>query len=94
MSLAPGGDVATIREVVAMVEGVRREIFAELEKVEGNIAARSATHTAEHEADEKAHKADHQRDLDRRLGYMRWAVTTILTGIGTLFAIVWALVHR
>ena len=73
---------ATIREVVAMI--------AQLEsKLDGRLEA----HYSRHEADEKAHEADHQRDLDRRLGYMRWAVTTVLTGVGTLFAIVWALVH-
>lgn len=69
------GSGATIREVIALVEGIRKELLAELEKFE------------------QTHEIEHQRESDRRTGYIRWAVTTVMTGLGTLFAIVWALGH-
>lgn len=69
------GSGATIREVIALIEGIRKELLAELEKFE------------------QTHRVEHEREGDRRAGYIRWAVTTLMTGIGTLFAVLWAVGH-
>jgi hypothetical protein len=85
------GARASIREVVALVEQARRDAIAEYKQLRTEVVARFDTHTIEHAAGEKAHHEEHKQDSARRAGLIRWAVTTIMTGIGTLFAIVWAL---
>lgn len=88
-----GRDTATIREVMSLVEASRKEILAEIEKLEQKVDYRFDTHTADHKAEHDTHKVEHHREADRRAGLIRWAVTTVMTGLGTLFAIVWAVTH-
>lgn len=76
------GARATIREVMVLVEQSRRDVLAELRSLEAKVDARLATHTVEHE-----------RERDWRSGIYRWAVTTIVSAAGVLFAIVWSLTH-
>ena len=87
------GARATIREVITLVEASRKEILTEIEKLEVKVDAKFDTHIAKHDTEHDTHKVEHQREGDRRAGLIRWAVTTILTGVGTLFAIVWAVSH-
>lgn len=84
---------ATIREVMALVETARRDVLAEVKALDVKLDAKLEAHYVRHETDDVAHESDHRREADRRLGYVRWAVTTVMTGIGTLFAIVWAVSH-
>lgn len=93
MTQEPNGSRATIREVMALIEASRKEVLAEIEKLESAMYVRFDAHMVKHEADQETHEHDHRREADRRAGYMRWAVTTIMTGIGTLFAIAWAIGH-
>jgi hypothetical protein len=64
------------------VESIRREIMAEIDKAETRILTEYAKHRTEHEAEEAV-----------KASRWRWAVTTVMTGLGTLFAIVWAVSH-
>jgi hypothetical protein len=81
------GARATIREVISLVEASRREILAEIEKLEAKVDNKFDAHATKHEAEYDTHKVEHRRDTDRRTSYMRWAVTTIMTGLGVLVAI-------
>jgi hypothetical protein len=81
------GAKATIREVLSLVEASRREILAEIEKLQIRVDTKFDAHSAKHEAEHETHKVEHRRDSDRRTGYIRWAVTTIMTGLGVLVAI-------
>lgn len=76
------GARATIREVMALVEQSRRDVLAEIAKLETEVDAKLATHAVEH-----------QRERDWRSGLVRWAVTTIIAAAGTAFAIIWSLVN-
>ena len=84
---------ASIREVMALLEGFRKELLAEVDKLNEKFDQRLEAHYVRHETDTEAHLGVHQREQDRRMGYVRWAVTTVMTGVGTLFAIVWAFVR-
>jgi uncharacterized protein YbcV (DUF1398 family) len=81
------GGRATIREVISLVEASRREILAEIEKLEAKVDHKFNTHAAKHEAEHDTHKIEHRRDADRRAGLLRWAVTTVMTGLGVLTAL-------
>lgn len=84
---------ATIREVMGLVEQARRDVLAELRQLEVKIDARLETHSIHHATEGKAHAVAHDRESDRRAGLIRWAVTTLMTGAGVLFTIVWTLSH-
>jgi hypothetical protein len=84
---------ANIREVIAVAEGIRKELMAEVASLSARLDARFEAHASKHDAEIQAHEVSHQREEDRRVGLLRWAVTTLITGIGTLFAIVWAVTH-
>lgn len=73
---------ATLREVIAMVDALEAKIDARLEAVRIKF-----------ETEREAHASDHRREEDRTAGRLRWAVTTLMTGAGVLFTIIWALVH-
>jgi hypothetical protein len=79
------------REAIAMIDTLRREFIAELRGFEAAMDAKLETHYARHEKDSEVHQGEHRRDADRRNGYLRWAVTTIMTGAGVLVAIYAAL---
>jgi hypothetical protein len=81
------GAKATIREVLSMVEASRKEIIAEIEKLQTRVDTKFDTHAAKHETEHETHKVEHRRDADRRAGLIRWAVTTVMTGLGVLVAI-------
>lgn len=81
------GAKATFREMAAAVEAARREIIAEIAKLEAKVDARFDAHAAKHEAEQQTHDTEHRREADRRTGYIRWAVTTIMTGLGVLLAL-------
>ncbi len=81
------GARATIREVLAMVAEARKEILAEIEKLELAVQGKWETHATKHEKDTEVHAINHRREADRRTGYIRWAVTTIMTGLGVLLAL-------
>lgn len=86
-------DRASFREVVALVDGARKEILAEIEKLNAKLDSRFDNHAIKHEAEQQTHAVEHRQEEDRRAGRQRWMVTTILTAGGTLFAVVWALVQ-
>jgi hypothetical protein len=81
------GARATIREVIALVEASRREILTEIEKLEVKVDTKFDAHQQKHDTEHDTHKVEHRREADRRAGYIRWAVTTIMTGLGVLVAI-------
>jgi hypothetical protein len=81
------GAKATIREVMALVEVSRKEIIAEIEKLQTRVDTKFDTHGAKHEAEQQTHITEHRREADRRAGLIRWAVTTIMTGLGVLTAL-------
>jgi hypothetical protein len=62
-----------------------------LEVIRKELDTRFEAHYTRHEKDADLHQATHDRDTDRRNGYLRWAVTTIMTGVGVLVAIYAAL---
>lgn len=78
---------ASIREVIALVEGARRDLAAEVEKLEARLAAEVEKLGIRIDVRFEVHQNDHQREQDRRTGYLRWAVTSILTGLGVVVAI-------
>ena len=84
-------DRASYREVRALIDSARREIVAEIEKLQAKLDARFDGHAAKHEAEQQAHDIAHRREADRRTGYIRWAVTSLLTGAGVLLSIYLAL---
>jgi len=81
------GAKATFREMAAAVEAARREIIAEIEKLQAKVDAKFDAHAAKHEAEQQTHAIDHRREADRRTGYIRWAVTSIISGLGVLLAL-------
>jgi hypothetical protein len=85
------GAKATFREMAAAVEAARREIIAEVEKIQAKVDAKFDAHAAKHEGEHKSHDEAHRREADRRTGYIRWAVTSLLTGAGVLLSIYLAL---
>lgn len=93
MSMLADGGAASIREVQAMVEGIRRELLAEIGQLDATLDARFDAHRSQHKAEEQTHHQLHRREHDQRAGLFRWGVTTLMTGVGTLFAIVWAVSH-
>ena len=81
----PDGGV-TFRELVAMLEGTRKEILAELRTLETEMVT-------QREKEAEVHASQHRRESDRAAGFARWAVTTLLTGAGVLIAL-WASLGR
>jgi hypothetical protein len=79
------------REATAMHDAIRKEILAEIHALEILVETRFEQHYTRHEKDVEIHQGDHRRDADRRNGYIRWAVTTLMTGLGVLIALYAAL---
>jgi hypothetical protein len=82
------GARATIREVMALVEQARRDALAEVKQLRTEVHAGFDTSAIQRAADRKAHEDEHEREENRRAGRLRWAVTTVMTGLGVLVAIV------
>jgi hypothetical protein len=86
------GARATIREVMALIEQVRRDAIAEVKQLRTELEGKIALAAVEQEADRTAHEEEHKREENRKSGRLRWAVSTIMTGGAALlgFAIaVW-----
>jgi hypothetical protein len=82
------GARASIREVMALVEQARRDAIAEVKQLRTEVHAGFDTYAIHRAADRKAHEDEHEREENRRAGRLRWAVTTVMTGLGVLVAIV------
>jgi hypothetical protein len=82
---------ASYREVIALLDAQRKDLLAEIAKLAARLDLRYEAHSAHHEAEAKTHEQEHAHEQDRRVGYIRWAVTTLMTGLGVLVAIYAAL---
>ena len=78
----PNGDI-TLREVYGLIEGVRKELLAEIKGVSKEVETSLHAHDSEHQM----HEERHDREKDQRSSLFRWAVTSILSGIGVLVAV-------
>lgn len=87
--MSPTGDdgARTTEQVYSLVERLRTEVLSEIKQLETKVESRFASHLAKHEKDVDVHSIEHTRDADRRAGLIRWAVTTIVSGIGVLLAL-------
>jgi hypothetical protein len=72
---------------MAMLEAARREILVEIEKLDAKVNTKHELHLSRHEAEAQTHLTEHRREADRRAGMIRWAVTTLMTGVGVLLAL-------
>ena len=87
----PGnGAAVTLREVYALLKEVRADVLLEIGQVRAHVDSKFADHDREH----TEHDAQHDRDTQeqraseaRRLSALRWAVTTLLSGIGVFIAL-------
>lgn len=78
-----GRELATYREVAGLMDRFRTEVMAEMKAMKASIDAQLVQHKSEHDA----HETRHQQDHDRRSNLIRWAVTSLLTGLGVITAI-------
>jgi hypothetical protein len=85
--LTESGGQITLREVYGLIEGVRKELLSEMKSLDTTVHSSLTAHQAEH----SLHEERHQRESSARNALMRWAVTSLLTGIGVLIAIYVAL---
>jgi hypothetical protein len=81
-ALVPNGDI-TLREVYGLIEGVRKELLAEIKGVSKEVESSLQSHDSEHQL----HDERHEREKDHRSGLFRWAVTSVLSGVGVLVAL-------
>ena len=72
----------TLRDL-ARVEATQEKILAEVKQLETKVDGRFERHDLQHGTERK-----------QRRGLILWAVTTVMTGAGVLFSIVWTLMHR
>ena|SRR6266498_3013608 len=87
---AGNGAAVTLREVYALLKEVRADVLLEIGQVRSHVDSKFADHDREH----TDHDAQHARDVQernaaeaRRLSALRWAVTTLLSGIGVFIAL-------
>jgi hypothetical protein len=94
MSESTGGPV-TLRELFAQTESVRQtlesdirsldtKLTGKIEQLQAHVDAALIAHQSEH----KEHESRHTTDQARRSSLTRWAVTSILSGVGVLAAVV------
>lgn len=76
-----------LREVYSLVQAVRSEIVGELKAMEGEVRAMGARWDARLDM----HKSEHERDAFRRSSQIKWAVTSLLSGVGVLASLWFAL---
>jgi hypothetical protein len=76
--------------VYGLIEGVRKELLAEIKGVSIEVEASLKNHDAEH----SLHEERHEREREHRSSLIRWAVTSILSGIGVFVAIYVAFFFR
>jgi hypothetical protein len=92
-----GGNV-TLRELYSQTEGVRTTLETQLHSLDSTLSGkieslRSLIHTElqTHQSDHDMHEKRHDSEFAKRSSMIRWAVTSILTGIGVLTAIVFGI---
>jgi hypothetical protein len=81
----------SLREVYQLVDKVRIELLAEIKGVSSHVDAALVAHQAEHTqhiTEHKQHEQEHKQDTRYRSSLWRWAVTSMLTGVGVLVALV------
>jgi hypothetical protein len=83
MGAPNGGGPVQLREVYQLVNATRAEILAELRTMDVRWESRMSSH-----------EADHAKDTAHRSGLTRWAVTSILSGIGVLVSLYFSLRGR
>jgi hypothetical protein len=69
--------------VYGLIEGVRKELLAEIKGVSKEVESSLQSHDSEHHL----HDERHEREKDQRSSLFRWAVTSIVSGIGVLVAV-------
>ena len=85
--LPPVSDTATLREVYALVESTRVQLSAQIDKLGAQLDNEITKLGTQVEGKFTVHQVEHQQDRDRRSGLIRWAVTSIVSGVGVLVAI-------
>jgi hypothetical protein len=76
----------TLRDL-ARVEQAQEKILAEIKQLATKVDAKFDAHAAKHEAERESHDIQHGTERKERRGLLLWAVTTVMTGAGTLLAI-------
>lgn len=79
-STPPADGPLQLREVYTLVQVVRTEVMSELKTLDARWDQRLS-----------AHESDHDKDAMRRSSLIRWAVTSVLTGIGVLISLYFSL---
>ena len=82
---------ADLREVHALIERVETKLLAELSKLESQLETRSQSADAEAKQWRAEHQQQHATERTRRWQVAAWMVTTLITAVGVLIAIVAAL---
>jgi hypothetical protein len=87
-----------LRELYAQTEGVRTTLEAQMHSLDSTLSGkieslRALIHSElqSHQSDHELHDKHHETEFAKRSSMIRWAVTSILTGIGVLTAIVFGI---
>jgi hypothetical protein len=95
MTADQGGNTVTLRELFAQTANVRSTLEADIraldtkltgkiEQMQAHVDAALVAHNAEH----KEHDTRHDNDHKARSSLIRWAVTSVLSGVGVLAAVI------
>ena len=77
----------TLREVYALLDGTRKELLAEISKIATEFRTYGQMHDQEHKEHDRRHEREIEQARKSRSGLIRWAVTSVLTGVGVLIAL-------
>lgn len=72
----PTNGAVQLREVYTLVQSLRTEVMSELKAIDARWDQRLSSH-----------ESTHERDAIRRSSLIRWAVTSIMTGVGVLISL-------
>lgn len=85
------GENPTIREVYQLVNQCKVELMAEIEKVSTAMTAEINKVETTLESKLVLHNQEHKNEEKNRSSMWRWAVTTVMSGLGVLAAIIVAI---
>lgn len=92
MTLPDG--IVTLREVYGLVNQTRTELMSEVKLLRSDMEKRLDTLEADIDKRMIKHDTDHNVEDTRRRSMTRWAVTTVLSGMGVITAIIVAIFGR
>jgi hypothetical protein len=88
----------TLRELYSQTEGVRTTLETQIHSLDDTLSGkieslRALIHSElqTHQSEHAMHEKRHDTEFAKRSSMIRWAVTSILTGIGVLTAIVFGI---